>query len=159
MHIMVILQLYLRVVTIFNCLDDCMHDNSYCSVFCSCVLYALWRECTIPHPVVGGRGETGDQLKRLPHKLAPVTLSSLKQRLLNQLKDLTEVNSDHQQTLSTASEDLKTYSQDVEQFEDRTSVLAGDYKFYQETRAYLRNLLGCLGEKHFYVHLLDCMEL
>ena len=103
-------------------------------------------------------GETGDQLKRLPHKLAPVTLSSLKQRLLNQLKDLTEVNSDHQQTLSTASEDLKTYSQDVEQFEDRTSVLAGDYKFYQETRAYLRNLLGCLGEKHFYVYLLDCME-
>ena len=108
MHIMVILQLYLRVVTIFNCLDDCMHDNSYCSVLCLCVFICFMAGVhNTGHTQQWVGGETGDQLKRLPHELAPVTLSSLKQRLLNQLKDLTEVNSEHQHSLSTTSKDLK----------------------------------------------------
>jgi GC-rich sequence DNA-binding factor len=100
-------------------------------------------------------GVPGDSLSRLPHKLAPVTLGSLKQRLLNQLTELKEVNSNHQQSLSSANEDLTTFTTDIEQFEEQTTTLACDYQFYQETRAYLRNLLGCLGEKNTEICALE----
>ena len=82
-----------------------------------------------------------------PHQMVPVTTESLKHRLQNHLEEMKEAHSSHQSSLEQASDDLEVYKSDIAHFDETVQNLASSYKFYQEMRVYLSNLLGCLAEK------------
>ena len=82
-----------------------------------------------------------------PRELVPVTLESLKQRLSKHLGELNEELSVHRQSLERTEDDLVTYAEDIGHFDESTAALGEAYKFFQETRGYVNNLLGCLSEK------------
>lgn len=82
-----------------------------------------------------------------PQKLAPVTTESLKQHLKNHLEEMREAHSTHTSSLEQATDDLEVYKSDIAHFDETVQNLASSYKFYQEMRVYLSNLLGCLAEK------------
>ena len=84
---------------------------------------------------------------RVPEKLVPITVESLKSRLSNQLHDLQDRASGHRKRLEEIRTDLERSQDEVVHAEERKGGLGLDYEFYQETRGYLRDLLGCLGEK------------
>lgn len=84
---------------------------------------------------------------RIPDKLVPITLESLKSRLSNQLHDLQDSASGHRKRLEQIGTDLERSREEVNRVEGRRGDLGLDYQFYQEMRGYLRDLLGCLGEK------------
>ena len=82
-----------------------------------------------------------------PHQMVPVTTESLKHRLQSHLEEMRLAHSNHQSSLEQASEDLEVYKSDIDHFDESVQNLASGYKFYQEMRVYLSNLLGCLAEK------------
>lgn len=82
-----------------------------------------------------------------PHQLVPVTTESLKQRLQTHMEEMREAHTTHSSSLEQAADDLEVYKGDIAHFDDNVQNLASSYKFYQEMRVYLSNLLGCLAEK------------
>ena len=84
---------------------------------------------------------------RVPEKLVPITVESLKSRLSNQLRDLQDSASGHHKRLAEIGTDLERSQEEVDRAEDRRGGLGLDYEFHQQMRGYLRDLLGCLGEK------------
>ena len=84
---------------------------------------------------------------RLPEKLVPITVESLKSRLTNRLRDLQDSVSGHRRRLEQIRTDLEQSQDEVVLAESQRGQLSLRYQFYQEMRGYLRDLLSCLGEK------------
>lgn len=89
---------------------------------------------------------------QIPEKLVPITVESLKSRLSNQLRDLQDSTSGHHKRLEQIRTDFERSQDEVAQAEGRKGDLGMDYKFFQEMRGYLRDLLSCLGEKVTRLH-------
>ena len=84
---------------------------------------------------------------RIPEKLIPITMESLKSRLQNQLRDVRETHSSHKQRLERMEADSSTAEREIIELEQHTSSVSVDYQFYQQMRGYIRDLLSCLTEK------------
>ena len=84
---------------------------------------------------------------RIPEKLVPITVESLKSRLANQLRDLQDSVSGHRDRLEQITTDLERSREEVGVAESQRGELGLRYQFHQEMRGFLRDLLGCLGEK------------
>lgn len=89
---------------------------------------------------------------QIPEKLVPITVESLKSRLSNQLRDLQDSTSGHHKRLEQIRTDFERSQNEVAQADARKGDLGMDYKFFQEMRGYLRDLLSCLGEKVTRLH-------
>ena len=101
-------------------------------------------------PTGAGGGAGGGTTKisfRIPEKLVPITLESLKSRLANRLSDLQDSVSVHRGRLEEIRTDLERAREEVRVAESQRGDLGVRYQFYQEMRGYLRDLLSCLGEK------------
>ena len=100
---------------------------------------------------VGGSGYGGvsQQMSRLkiPDKLVPITVESLKSRLGNRLRDLKETYHSHSQRLERLESDMETAEKEVVRLEEHSDSVSVDYQFYQQMRGYIRDLLSCLTEK------------
>ncbi|CAI8017357.1 PAX3- and PAX7-binding protein 1 [Geodia barretti] len=108
-------------------------------------------------PPTGGSGEvkTTKNSFRIPEKLVPITLESLKSRLSNRLCDLQDSVSGHRERLGQIIADLEGSREEVGVAESRRGDLGVRYQFYQEMRGYLRDLLSCLGEKEPQISSLE----
>ena len=101
-------------------------------------------------PPTGGSSGTAGTTKnsfRIPEKLVPITLESLKSRLSNRLRDLQDGVSGHRERLGQIRADLERSREEVGVAESKRGDLGARYQYYQEIRGYLRDLLSCLGEK------------
>ena len=96
---------------------------------------------------------TGSNSFRIPEKLVPITIESLKSRLSNQLRDLQDSASGHRNRLEQIRTDLEQSQDEVNRTEEQRGDLGRHYVFYQEMRGYLRDLLSCLGDKVKGQHL------
>ena len=83
----------------------------------------------------------------IPDKLVPITVENLKGRLGTHLRELKETYSGHQQRLQQIDSSLETAQRECQRVEGRSSDVALEYRFYQELKGYLRDLLSCLAEK------------
>ena len=108
-------------------------------------------------PVTCSQSETSykhiSKATPIPDRLVPVTVDSLKSRLQTRLRDLKEAHSGHAQKLRQVEGDLDFSVEEVERLELRAGDVSHGYKFYQEMRGYVRDLLSCLTEK---VELIFC---
>lgn len=84
---------------------------------------------------------------KLPEKLSPLTIASVKGRLQSRLDELKEVNSSHRQSL-TRIKDMKVAAvDDIDSVQARSGDVNSEYQFFQEMKLYLEDLLSCLAEK------------
>ena len=84
---------------------------------------------------------------KLPEKLSPLTIASVKGRLQSRLDELKEVNSGHRQSL-TRIKDMKVAAvDDIDSVQARSGDVNSEYQFFQEMKLYLEDLLSCLAEK------------
>ena len=97
-------------------------------------------------PTAGGVSQRMSRLK-IPDKLVPITVESLKSRLQNRLDELKETHRSHAQRLERLQGDMATAEKEVVELEEHGSSISVDYQFYQQMRGYLRDLLSCLTEK------------
>ena len=84
---------------------------------------------------------------KLPEKLSPLTIASVKGRLQSRLDELKEVSSGHRQSL-TRIKDMKVAAvDDIDTVQARSGDVTREYEFFQEMKLYLEDLLSCLAEK------------
>lgn len=102
-------------------------------------------------PPTGGGGGGSKNSFKIPEKLVPITVESLKSRLTNQLRDLQDSVSGHRERLEQIRTDLERSREEVGVAESQRGDLGLRYQFFQEMRGYLRDLLACLGEKVFFI--------
>jgi GC-rich sequence DNA-binding factor len=97
----------------------------------------------------GGGGGAPQKTSRwkIPDKLVPITVDSLKMRLRNRLDELKETHHSHTQRLERLESDMETAEKEVIEVEERSESNSVDYQFYQQMRGYVRDLLSCLTEK------------
>ena len=97
----------------------------------------------------GGGGGASQRMSRwkIPDKLVPITVDSLKTRLQNRLDELKETHHSHTQRLERLESDMETAEKEVVEVEERSELNSVDYQFYQQMRGYVRDLLSCLTEK------------
>ena len=100
----------------------------------------------------GGGGEGGGGTQRMsrwkiPDKLVPITVDSLKMRLQNRLSELKETHHSHTQRLERLESDMETAEKEIAEVEEQSGSNSIDYQFYQQMRGYIRDLLSCLTEK------------
>ena len=97
----------------------------------------------------GGGAGVSQQMSRLkiPDKLVPITVESLKSRLQNKLEDLKETHFSNSQRLERLESDMETAEKEVVHLKEHSSSNSEDYQFYQQMRGYVRDLLSCLTEK------------
>ncbi len=84
---------------------------------------------------------------KIPDKLVPITVDSLKTRLQSRLDELKETHHSHTQRLERLESDMETAEKEVVEVEERSESNSLDYQFYQQMRGYIRDLLSCLAEK------------
>ncbi|XP_069744876.1 PAX3- and PAX7-binding protein 1 isoform X1 [Narcine bancroftii] len=80
------------------------------------------------------------------NEMPPVTIDLVKKRLKDRLDSMKEVHKTNQQRLDKLHEDLETSSKTIERLEGITDD-SGRYRFFQEMRGYVRDLLECFNEK------------
>ena len=102
-------------------------------------------------PSGGGVSQRMSRLK-IPDKLVPVTVESLKSRLQNRLGELKETHRSHTQRLERLQSDMETAEKEVVHLEEHSSSISVDYQFYQQMRGYVRDLLSCLTEKVYSIY-------
>ena len=84
---------------------------------------------------------------KIPDKLVPITVESLKSRLENRLGDLKETNHSHTQRLERLELDMTTAEKEIAHLEEHSSSISLDYQFYQQMKGYIHDLLSCHTEK------------
>ncbi|XP_051870804.1 PAX3- and PAX7-binding protein 1 [Pristis pectinata] len=80
------------------------------------------------------------------NEMPPVTIDLVKKRLKDRLDSMKEVHKTNQQRLDKLHEDLENSSKTIERLEGITDD-SGRYRFFQEMRGYVRDLLECFNEK------------
>uniref|UniRef100_UPI00398E8354 intron Large complex component GCFC2-like isoform X1 n=2 Tax=Pristiophorus japonicus TaxID=55135 RepID=UPI00398E8354 len=85
---------------------------------------------------------TLDTLRKLP----PINLETVKKRLTNRLESLQEVYRSHQREHEKIQVSAESSQCTIEHLED-TNDSGHRYKFYQEMRTYVQNLINCFNEK------------
>ncbi|XP_060689719.1 PAX3- and PAX7-binding protein 1 isoform X1 [Hemiscyllium ocellatum] len=80
------------------------------------------------------------------NEMPPVTIDLVKKRLKDRLDSMKEVHKTNQQRLDKLNEDLENSSKTIERLEGITDD-SGRYRFFQEMRGYVRDLLECFNEK------------
>ncbi|XP_038657586.1 PAX3- and PAX7-binding protein 1 [Scyliorhinus canicula] len=80
------------------------------------------------------------------NEMPPVTIDLVKKRLKDRLDSMKEVHKTNQQRLEKLHEDLENSSKTIERLEGITDD-SGRYRFFQEMRGYVRDLLECFNEK------------
>ena len=94
---------------------------------------------------------------KLPEKLSPLTIASVKGRLQSRLDELKEMNSGHRQSL-TRIKDMKVAAvDDIDSVQARSGDVNSEYQFFQEMKLYLEDLLSCLAEKVSVLCVRMCM--
>ncbi|XP_062891046.1 intron Large complex component GCFC2-like [Mobula hypostoma] len=91
-----------------------------------------------------------DNLKKLP----PVNLETVKKRLINRLESLQEVHYSHHREQEKIQETAESSRCTIEHLE-AVSDSGIRYRFYQEMRTYVKNLVNCFNEK---IHLINELE-
>ena len=97
---------------------------------------------------------------KLPEKLSPLTIASVKGRLQSRLDELKEMSSGHRQSLARIKEMKVAAVDDIDTVQVRSGDVTCEYQFFQETKLYLEDLLGCLAEKvcvRASVHVCVCV--
>ena len=96
-----------------------------------------------------GGGGVSQRMSRwkIPDKLVPITVDSLKSRLQKRLDELKETHHSHTQRLERLESDMETAEKEIVDVEERSGSNSIDYQFYQQMRGYVRDLLSCLTEK------------
>uniref|UniRef100_UPI00398ED117 PAX3- and PAX7-binding protein 1 isoform X2 n=1 Tax=Pristiophorus japonicus TaxID=55135 RepID=UPI00398ED117 len=89
------------------------------------------------------------------NEMPPVTIDLVKKRLKDRLDSMKEVHKTNQQRLDKLHEDLENSSKTIERLEGITDD-SGRYRFFQEMRGYVRDLLECFNEKVPLVNDLEC---
>ena len=84
---------------------------------------------------------------KLPEKLSPLTIASVKGRLQSRLDELKEMNSSHRQSLARIKDIKVAAVDDIDNVQARSGDVNREYQFFQEMKLYLEDLLGCLAEK------------
>ncbi|XP_059824681.1 PAX3- and PAX7-binding protein 1 isoform X2 [Hypanus sabinus] len=80
------------------------------------------------------------------NEMPPVTIDLVKKRLKDRLDSMKEVHKTNQHRLDKLHEDLENSSKTIERLEGITDD-NGRYRFFQEMRGYVRDLLECFNEK------------
>lgn len=80
------------------------------------------------------------------NEMPPVTIDLVKKRLKDRLDSMKEVHKTNQHRLDTLHEDLENSSKTIDRLEGITDD-SGRYRFFQEMRGYVRDLLECFNEK------------
>ncbi|XP_067849290.1 PAX3- and PAX7-binding protein 1 [Heptranchias perlo] len=80
------------------------------------------------------------------NEMPPVTIDLVKKRLKDRLDSMKEVHKTNQQRLDKLHQDLENSSKTIERLEGITDD-SGRYRFFQEMRGYVRDLLECFNEK------------
>ncbi|XP_059837577.1 intron Large complex component GCFC2-like isoform X2 [Hypanus sabinus] len=91
-----------------------------------------------------------DNLKKLP----PVNFETVKKRLVNRLESLQEVHHSHHREQEKIQETAESSRCTIEHLE-AVSDSGIRYRFYQEMRTYVKNLVNCFNEK---IHLINELE-
>ena len=84
---------------------------------------------------------------KLPEKLSPLTIASVKGRLQSRLDELKEMNSSHRQSLARIKDMKVAAVDDIDNVQARSGDVNREYQFFQEMKLYLEDLLSCLAEK------------
>lgn len=69
------------------------------------------------------------------------------QKLTDRLSQLKEINRNHYLDMDRLSEELVNLKTEVEDCEEKAPLAAARYRFYQEIRGYISDLIECLDEK------------
>ena len=79
----------------------------------------------------GGGGGAPQRMSRwkIPDKLVPITVDSLKTRLQNRLDELKETHHSHTQRLERLESDMETAEKEVDEVEERSKSNSVDYQF------------------------------
>ena len=93
---------------------------------------------------------------KLPEKLSPLTIASVKGRLQSRLDELREVNSSHRQSLARVKDMKVAAVDDIDSVQARSGDVNSEYQFFQEMKLYLEDLLSCLAEK-VCVYICTCV--
>ncbi|XP_067840616.1 intron Large complex component GCFC2-like isoform X2 [Heptranchias perlo] len=91
-----------------------------------------------------------DTVRSLP----PVNLETVKKRLINRLESLQEVYRSHHREHEKFQASAESSRCTIEHLED-TSDSGDRYRFYQEMRTYVQNLINCFNEKICVINELE----
>uniref|UniRef100_A0A4W3JF84 PAX3 and PAX7 binding protein 1 n=1 Tax=Callorhinchus milii TaxID=7868 RepID=A0A4W3JF84_CALMI len=80
------------------------------------------------------------------NEMPPVTIDLVKKRLKDRLDAMKDLHRTNQQRLEKLHDDLENSSKAIERLEGITDD-NGRYRFFQEMRGYVRDLLECFNEK------------
>ncbi|XP_074662540.1 PAX3- and PAX7-binding protein 1-like [Tubulanus polymorphus] len=82
-----------------------------------------------------------------PSEMPQITVEHVKNALRERLMDISQVNRTHMFEKDKVDNDLATNLEDISLYESKVSSLEEQYKFFQEMRGYVRDLVECLNEK------------
>ncbi|XP_071134694.1 PAX3- and PAX7-binding protein 1-like [Mytilus edulis] len=79
--------------------------------------------------------------------MSGVTMESLRKRLQERLTSMDEVHRSHVRERDTLETDIEESSTSIDTCKERVKGLEEQYRFFQEMRGYVRDLVECLNEK------------
>ncbi|EFN87798.1 GC-rich sequence DNA-binding factor-like protein [Harpegnathos saltator] len=82
-----------------------------------------------------------------PTKIVPVTPQEVVNRMRSRLENLKEVHRQHQQEQERLEQELQQALKELDMGEIRTPHFAQRFRYYQELRGYVTDLVECLDEK------------
>eukprot|EP00054_Salpingoeca_dolichothecata_P011416 m.63395 g.63395 ORF g.63395 m.63395 type:complete len:837 (-) comp19456_c0_seq2:102-2612(-) len=96
---------------------------------------------------LGGKPAALSSSTNISRASSLVTLQEIEHKLMEAMSSLNEVHRSHVQNLQRLEEDLTEATDNIPKLEDAITDASARYRFYQETRGYIRDLLGCLDAK------------
>ncbi|XP_030648406.1 PAX3- and PAX7-binding protein 1 isoform X2 [Chanos chanos] len=79
--------------------------------------------------------------------LGPITTALVKKRLVDRLSSMRQGHEANARRYEQIQEELETSNNTIQQLEGSSQEVADQYKFLQEMRGYVRDLLECFSEK------------
>ncbi|XP_023661080.1 PAX3- and PAX7-binding protein 1 [Paramormyrops kingsleyae] len=79
--------------------------------------------------------------------LTPITTDLVKKRLKDRLSSVRQGHSSNAKRYEQIQEELASSARTIQRLEGSSDAVADQYKFLQEMRGYVRDLLECFGEK------------
>ncbi|XP_006628302.1 PAX3- and PAX7-binding protein 1 [Lepisosteus oculatus] len=80
-------------------------------------------------------------------EMTPITTDLVKKRLKDRLNSMREVHSSNKKRYEKIQQELESSTNMIERLEGSSDGVADQYKFLQEMRGYVRDLLECFSEK------------
>ncbi|KAL5009833.1 hypothetical protein ScPMuIL_012138 [Solemya velum] len=91
--------------------------------------------------------QTFQPLTILSQDPSQITIEAIKRLLKERLESMNEVHRAHEREMASACTTADETEKSIETCEDKTEGLENQYRFFQEMRGYVRDLVECLDEK------------